>query len=138
MLSINGNVIVVFLIVWILVFVLTRFFFNPVRRARAAREKYIQENRSAGQKAMEDYERSLQEVEMAVRQAKAAAESARDALEAEGLKEKSRLLAEVGAECRAQVEKARADLDSTVKDLKGKLETEALALAETIEKKFLS
>ncbi len=138
MLSINGNVIVVFLIVWILVFVLTRFFFNPVRRARDARDKYVEDNRNARQKAVEDYEKNLQEVELAVRRAKAAAESAREALEARGLEEKSRLLADVGAECKVQVERARADLDSSVKELKAKLETEALALAETIEKKFLS
>jgi F0F1-type ATP synthase membrane subunit b/b' len=47
MLSLDGNVIVVFLIVWILFFVLTRLFFNPVRRVRNAREKAIRENKEA-------------------------------------------------------------------------------------------
>jgi len=135
---INGNVIVVFLIVWILVFVLTRLFFNPVRRVRDARRKEIQGNRKAYEEALASHRKSIQEIEEALKQAKAAAESARETLLAEGLQERNRLLTEMSAEYRSQVEKARADLDQTIIGLKRKLEAEASALAETIEKKFLN
>jgi F0F1-type ATP synthase membrane subunit b/b' len=135
---INGNVIVVFVIVWILVFVLTRLFFNPVRRVRDARRKEIQGNRKAYEEALASHRKSIQEIEEALKQAKAAAESARETLMAEGLQERNRLLTEMSAEYRSQVEKARADLDQTIIGLKRKLEAEASALAETIEKKFLN
>ncbi len=138
MLSISGNVIIVFLIVWILVFVLTRVFFNPVRRVRDERRKEIQGNKKAYEDAVTSQQKGIQEIELAIKQAKAAAESARETLLAEGLKEKNRMLAEMSAEYKGQVEKARADLDRTIKDLKGKLESETSALAEAIEKKFLN
>jgi F0F1-type ATP synthase membrane subunit b/b' len=138
MLSINGNVIIVFLIVWILVFVLTKVFFNPVRRVRDKRQKEILANKKAYEDAVASQQKGIQEIELAIKQAKAAAESARDALQAEGLKEKNRMLAEISAEYKSQVEKARTDLDLTVKDLKEKLGAEASALAEDIEKKFLN
>jgi F0F1-type ATP synthase membrane subunit b/b' len=138
MLSLNGNVIVVFLIVWILVFVLTRLFFNPVRRVREERSKEIQGNRKAYEEALESHRKSVEEIEQALKQAKAAAESARETLMAEGIKEKNRMLGEISAEYKSQVGKARADLDQTIIGLKRKLEAEASALAETIEKKFLN
>jgi F0F1-type ATP synthase membrane subunit b/b' len=138
MLSINGNVIVVFLIVWLLVFVLTRLFFNPVRRVRDERKKEIQGNREAYEEALASHRKSVQEIEQALKQAKAAAESAGETLMAEGLKEKNRMLGEISAEYKRQVEKARLDLDQTIVGLKQKLEAEASALAETIEKKFLN
>jgi F0F1-type ATP synthase membrane subunit b/b' len=138
MLSINGNVIVVFLIVWLLVFVLTRLFFNPVRRVRDERKKEIQGNREAYEEALASHRNSVQEIEQALKQAKAAAESAGETLMAEGLKEKNRMLGEISAEYKRQVEKARLDLDQTIVGLKQKLEAEASALAETIEKKFLN
>jgi F0F1-type ATP synthase membrane subunit b/b' len=138
MLSISGNVIIVFLIVWILVFVLTRVFFNPVRRVRDERRKEIQGNKKAYEDAVASQQKGIQEIELAIKQAKAAAESARETLLAEGLKEKNRMLAEMSAEYKGQVEKAQADLDRTIKDLKGKLESETSTLAEAIEKKFLN
>jgi len=138
MLSINGNVIIVFLIVWILVFVLTKVFFNPVRRVRDKRRQEVQANKEAYEDAVASQQKGIQEIELAIKQAKAAAESAKETLRAEGLKEKNRMLAEISAEYKGQVEKARADLDRTIKDLKEKLEAETSALAGNIEKKFLS
>lgn len=138
MLSINGNVIIVFLIVWILVFVLTKVFFNPVRRVRDKRRQEVQANKKAYEDAVASQQKGIQEIELAIKQAKAAAESAKETLRAEGLKEKNRMLAEISAEYKGQVEKARADLDRTIKDLKEKLEAETSALAGNIEKKFLS
>jgi F0F1-type ATP synthase membrane subunit b/b' len=138
MLSLDANFVVVFLIVWILVFALSKLFFNPVRRVRDSRDKGIMDKHQAYEKALEAYEKTLQDIEVALKQARAAAESIRDSLEAEALKEKNRLLAEIGAEYRSQVDQARASLDETVKNLKGKLELDASSLAEKIEKKFLN
>jgi F0F1-type ATP synthase membrane subunit b/b' len=137
MLSLDANVIVVFLIVWVLVLVLSNLFFKPVRRVRDGRNRAILETRKSGEKAQDSYDQSVREIETALKRAKATAESARQALSDEALKEKARMISAVGAECKAQVETARADLDRTVRKLKEKLESEASDLAERIEKKLL-
>lgn len=137
MLSLDANVLVVFAIIWILVFVLSKLFFNPVRRVRDRRDHGIAADREARLKALETYDRSLADIESSLKSAKAAAESARNLLEQEALKEKTRLLAEVSAECRHQVEEARADLERATREIQDRLEKEASVLAEKIEKKLL-
>lgn len=138
MLSLDANLVVVFAVVWILVFVLSKLFFNPVRRVRDQRESGIKADRQARQQALDSYEKSLAEIEASLKDAKAAAESARSLLEQEALREKNKLLAEVSAECRRQVEQARADLERVTRELQGGLERDASNLAERIEKKLLS
>lgn len=138
MLSLDANVIVVFVIVWILLSILSRIFFNPVRRIRNEREKMIGGNKDAYEHALASYEKDLQEIDRAIKQAQADAEAVRASLEADALKEKSRLVAEVSAECRRRVEQSKADLDRSVRELKAMLESETADLAGRIEKKFLS
>ncbi len=138
MLSLDANFIVVFIIVWVLVFVLSKVFFNPVRRVRDRRESGLQADRQARQQALECYENNLADIEASLKEAKAAAEAARGLLEQEALKEKNRLLAEVSAECRRQVEQARTDLERTTRELKSGLLQDADGLAEKIEKKLLN
>ena len=138
MLSLDANLVIVFAVVWILVFVLSKLFFNPVRRVRDQRESGIKADRQARQQALDSYEKSLAEIEASLKDAKAAAESARSLLEQEALREKNKLLAEVSAECRRQVEQARADLERVTRELQGGLERDASNLAERIEKKLLS
>ena len=138
MLSLDGNFIVVFLIVWVLLFALTKLFFNPVRRIRDAREKAIRQNKEAFEKAIGSYEESARQVDQALKEARSAAENVRASLEADALKEKTRLIADINAACRRQVDRAKTDLDKSVRELKDKLESEASGLAEQIEKKFLN
>jgi len=137
MLSLDGNVIIVFLIVWILLFALTRLFFNPIRRVRNAREKVIQENKEAFENALKSYEESTGEVDLALREARVAAENVRASLAAEAQAERSRLVAEVNAECRRQVEQAQADLRASVRELNRELESQVEALAGQIERKLV-
>lgn len=138
MLSLDANVVVVFIIVWVLVFVLSKLFFNRVRRVRDERERGISANKRAYEQAVESYQKSLWEIEKSIKQAKAAAETAREALAAEAVQEKNRMISEISAECQDRVERARTDLDRVVEDLKAKLEREASGLAEGIEKKLLN
>lgn len=138
MLSLDANVIVVFIIVWVLVFALSKLFFNRVRRVRDERERGISANKRAYEQAVESYQNSLWEIEKSIKQAKAAAETAREALAAEAVQEKNRMISEISAECQDRVERARTDLDRVVEDLKAKLEREASGLAEGIEKKLLN
>ncbi len=138
MLSLDGNVIIVFLVVWILLFVLTRLFFNPVRRVRNAREKVIGENKEAFENALKSYEEGARQVDQAIKVARVAAEDARASLAADAQTERSRLVAEVNAECRRQVEQAQADLRESVRELNRELESQAAALADKIEKKLVN
>lgn len=138
MLSLDANLVIVFAVIWILVFVLSKLFFNPVRRMRDRRESGITADREARRQALESYEKSVADIESALKDAKAAAESARSLLEQEAHREKNRLLAEVSAECRRQVDQARADLERTTRELQGSLAQDASSLAERIEKKLLN
>jgi F-type H+-transporting ATPase subunit b len=137
MLSINATAALIFLIVWVLVLVLTRIFFKPVLRVLDERSARIAKDRAAASEAAESYEKDLRRVEEGLKEARAAAEAIRDKAETEALKEKSRLVREVQAEGRAEVEKAREELARETEALKKELEKRTEEIAATIEKKVL-
>ena len=137
MLSINATALVVFAVVWILVIVLTRLFFKPILRILDERSGRIARDKAAANEALEAANRDLRRVEEGLKEARAAAEGIRNAAEAEALKDKSRLVREVQAEGRAEVEKAKAELLREVDALKGELDKRTEEIAETIEKRIL-
>jgi F0F1-type ATP synthase membrane subunit b/b' len=137
MLEINATFLVTFAVVWILVLILGRAFFRPYQRLRADRDGRISADRRASQLASEQNQRRLHEVEQSVKAARAAAFRIREDLEAEALKEKTRLLNEVGAAGKAEVEAARAELARELGGLQEDLRTRAAGLAEAIEKRLL-
>jgi F-type H+-transporting ATPase subunit b len=137
MLSINGTAIVIFLIVWVLVLVLTRVFFKPILRILDERSGRIARDKAAANEALEATNRDLRRVEEGLKEARAAAEAIRSTAETEALKGKSRLVREVQAEGRAQVEKAKEELLREMETLKKELDTRTAELAETIEKRIL-
>jgi len=53
MISIDASLIVIFLIVWVLVFVLSRLFFHPLRKVMQEREDKVQGSREACEKSTE-------------------------------------------------------------------------------------
>ena len=137
MLSINATVLVVFAIVWILVIVLTRIFFKPVLRILDERAGRIAKDKAAADAARKSYEADLKRIEDGLKEARAAAEAIRNTAEAEALKDKSRLVREVQAEGRAEVEKAKAELLREMETLKKELDKRTEEIAETIEKRIL-
>jgi F-type H+-transporting ATPase subunit b len=138
MIQIDATFLVIFFIVWVLVFVLSKVFFKPVSKIRDEREGVILKNRNASQRALESYEQSIQEIERALKTAKASAEATKEGIELEALKEKSRLVAEVSLECRVQVEKAKEQLNEEIQRMKKGLESETEVLAERIERRLLN
>jgi len=128
---------VVFFLVWFLVFVLTRIFFNPIRKVRGERASILGGNRAAFRQASEAYEKDLQDIEAALKSAKSAAAALRDGLEAESLREKSRIISGTSVECQSLVLKARQELDEMIKELKIEMEERAGDFAEHIEKRLL-
>ncbi|MBU1337675.1 MAG: ATP synthase F0 subunit B [Acidobacteria bacterium] len=137
MLSIDASVIVVILIVWVLVFVLSKLFFNPLRKVMNARKSRIEGDLQASDKAVNEYERRVKEIEDSLKSARAAASETRDVFEKEALKEKEQLIKEMSEQSRAQIKEAQARIDKQVSDIKKELEAESEELAKRIEKKIL-
>ncbi len=138
MLDINGTVVVVFALVWILVLILSRVFFKPVSRIRREREARLAGDREETRRTLETYEKELRTVEESLAAARAEAARLRDAAEAEAMKEKSRLLQEVADERRALVEKTRDELAVEVERLKKELDAKTAELAGELERKVLN
>ncbi len=137
MLDINATFLVTFAVVWILVLILGKVFFRPYQNLRAEREGRITADRQASQRACEQNQRSLRDIDQSIKAARAAASRIREDLEAEALREKARLLNDVGAAAKAEVDGARTDLLRELEGLKAELQAKAAGLAEAIEKRLL-
>lgn len=137
MLSVDGSVLVVFLLLLILVFVLSKLFFNPLRKVMDERKAKLKTNRDAAAKAIEEYEKSVRDIEESLHAARSNAMAVRDEFEQQALKEKDKMLKDVSQECRDQVNKARAEMEKQIQGLKKDLEKESQKLAKEIEKKLL-
>jgi len=138
MLSINITFAVIFLLVWVLVLILSKVFFKPVGRMMEERGSRSGENKEATRKALDACTKGLRKIEEDLKEAKAASDKIREAIETEALKEKSRLLSEIHAESRREVEKAREEIDGEISRLKSELAGEAERLADEVERKVLN
>ncbi len=137
MLSIDASAIVIFALVWVLVLVLGKIFFKPITRVLDERAGRIARDQAAASEAMDAFDRDLRRIEDSLKEARAAADGVREKAELEALKEKSRLVREVQAEGRAEVERAKEELARQVEALKAELEARSGEFAEKIEKRIL-
>jgi F-type H+-transporting ATPase subunit b len=137
MIKIDATALVVFAVVWILVLVLTRIFFKPILRILDERAARIAREKTAENRALRAYEADLKRIEDGLKEARAAADAIRNAAENEALKDKGRLIREVQAEGRAEVEKAKAELLHEMESLKKELDEHTEEIAGTIEKRIL-
>jgi F-type H+-transporting ATPase subunit b len=137
MLSIDASFIAIFLIVWILVFFLSKVFFKPLTKIMSERDARIKADIDGARSALAVAEQDLQEIESRIKAARADAAALKDAAEAEALKEKARMLADLGEDCRAQVQKAKEELDREAGRLKDELRSQTELLAAKIEERLL-
>lgn len=137
MLQIDVSLIVVFLIVWVLVFFLSRLFFNPLRKIMQERNDKIQGGSEAHRKSTETYEQTVNEIEERLKSARALSQQAMEKMEREAAAERERLLAEISEESRHKVEEAKKQLEDQIIGLKRKLESDASDLAERMERRLL-
>jgi F0F1-type ATP synthase membrane subunit b/b' len=137
MLAVDATLLIVFFIVWILLFVLKKIFFNPLRNILAGREKNIENNIRAFEEAKTQYETNLQKIEDRLKIARLAANETQGKFATEALMEKERMLLEIGQECRAKVNEAKEQLEKKVDELKKDLASESKILSEKIEKRLL-
>lgn len=137
MLSVDFGLIVIFVIVWVLLFVLNRIFYDPVRKLIRQRDARVTEDRTAGEKAQGRYEQIIEKIDEEIKSARNASFATKESFEQEAVKEKEKILSEISQECRSQVQEAKDELDRQVKTLQEKLEKNSDAFAEQIENKLL-
>jgi F-type H+-transporting ATPase subunit b len=137
MLQLDVSLIVVFLIVWILVFFLSRLFFNPLRKIMQERNDKVQGGNEAYRKSTETYDQTVNEIEERLKSARALSQQAMEKIEREAAAERERLLAEISEESRHKVEEAKKQLEDQIIGLKRKLESDASDLAERMEHRLL-
>jgi F-type H+-transporting ATPase subunit b len=138
MLSIDLTFAVIFLLVWVLVLILSRVFFKPVGRMMEERGSRSRENKEAARKALDALTQDLRKIEESLKEAKATSDKIRESLEIEALKERTRLLSDLHAESRGQVEKAREEITEEIGRLKSELAGEVERLSGEVERKVLN
>ncbi|MEE8378433.1 MAG: ATP synthase F0 subunit B [Candidatus Aminicenantaceae bacterium] len=137
MLDIDISSVVIFAIIWILLFVLKKVFFNPLQKVRAERDALINQNKMAAAKSKEDYEQTLSEIEEQIKKARMDAVNSRNKLEKDAQEKKEELIADVSKESKKMVEKGKADLEEQMKILFKEMEAKSGAFAKNIEKRLL-
>jgi F-type H+-transporting ATPase subunit b len=137
MLDIDLTVLVTFAVVWILVAVLTRIFWRPMVKTITGRDAQIRGDAESARTNSAEVEDGVRRIDASLKAARAAAERAREELEVEALKEKSRLIAETGASVKLETDRAKAALREELARLRVELESRAGELASRIEERLL-
>lgn len=138
MLAIDFTALIVFALVWVLVIILSKFFFKPINKILDKRASLLAHDREQSAKALETYEAEVRRVEESIKEARAAASAVRAKAEAEALAEKSKALLELQAESRAQLERSREELRRQAELLKKELDEHVDEVAGDMEKRILS
>ncbi len=137
MLDIDISSVVIFAMVWLLLFVLKKVFFNPLQKVRAERDALINQNKMAAAKSQEDYEQTLSEIEEQIKKARMDAVASRNTLEKDAQGKREELIADVSKESKKMVEKGKADLEEQMKILFKEMEAKSETFAKNIEKRLL-
>lgn len=137
MLDIDISLVVIFAIVWILLFVLKKIFFNPMQKIRDKRNALIKKNEMATAKYLEDYEHTLATIEEQMKKARLDASTFRSALEKDAQIKREELIADVSKESKKLVEQSKAELEAQMKTLFKEMEAKSEILAKDIEKRLL-
>jgi F0F1-type ATP synthase membrane subunit b/b' len=138
MLSIDLSVIVIFVIVWVLVFVLSKVYFQPVCRVMKRRDGQIRRDLDAAQEALDKHATILEKIEEDLKATKTSARKTREKWIQKAQREKENMIEEVSQECRVQVQKAQRELNEKVEHLKKQLEPQGKDLAKKITKRLLN
>ncbi len=138
LIHVDALVLVTFALLWILALVLTRVFFKPVARILGERSKRIETAKAETEATLEAYNEDLRKVEEELKKARTASAEIWDQAELEALKERSRLVQDIQAECRAQVENARRELERHVEELKKEIDGRTDEIATDIERRILN
>jgi F0F1-type ATP synthase membrane subunit b/b' len=137
MLEIDASFLIVFAILWILLVILKKLYFNPVTSLVRSRDSEVESNLKLSQEALDDHEKNIVEVEQSLKSARAAARVTKGKFVAEAQEEKEKIVAEMADESRKSVNKAKEELAEQLESIKQELEAESQVLSEKIEQRLL-
>lgn len=137
MLAVNATLLIIFVIVWILLFLLNKVFYKPLREVMTNRDDTIARDLKAGEDAQNRHGTKIQQIEEKLKAAHQDARETREKLIADALREKEQMLLEVGKECRANVDRAKEQLEEKVAELKKDLASQSKVLSDRIEQRLL-
>ena len=138
MLDIDGSLFVVFAIVWILLAILKKLYFKPVKTIVDSRDNEVEGNLKISREALDNHEKNIVEIEQKLKEARAAARETRLNFVSEAQKEKDKIVAEMAKESRVRVNKAKEELVDQIERLKQELMAESKILSEKIEQRLLN
>ncbi|MFC2165336.1 hypothetical protein ACFLT2_10110 [Acidobacteriota bacterium] len=137
MLNIDGSLFVVFAIVWILLVILKKLYFKPVKTVVDSRDNEVEGNLKFSQDALDSHEKNIVEIEQKLKAARAAARATKLNFVSEAQKEKEKIVAEMAKESRLRVNEAKEELEDQLESLKQELEAESKILSVKIEQRLL-
>lgn len=137
MLDINASLLIVFAIVWILLIILKKLYFNPVRNLVSDRDNEVEDNLKFSQDALDNHDKNVVEIEQRLKTARAAGRVTKGKFVSEAQGEKERIVAEMAKESRKSVNKAKEELSDQLESIKQELEAESQMLSEQIEQRLL-
>jgi F-type H+-transporting ATPase subunit b len=137
MLDIDGSLFVVFAIVWILLAILNKLYFKPVKTIVDRRNNEIEGNLKACRETLDDHEKNIVEIEQKLKEARVSARETKSNFISEAQKEKERIVAEMANESRMRVSKAKEELAGQIERIKQELMAESKILSERIEQRLL-
>ncbi|MGD9347808.1 MAG: ATP synthase F0 subunit B [Candidatus Aminicenantes bacterium] len=137
MLAVDATLLIIFVIVWILLFVLKKVFFKPLKEVMTKRDETIAKDLKAGEESQNRCEAKIHEIEEKLKAARQDAKETRERFIADALREKEQILMEIGQECRAQVDEAKGQLEKKVEALKKELASQSKVLSDKIEQRLL-
>jgi F0F1-type ATP synthase membrane subunit b/b' len=137
MLDLDASLFVVFAVVWILLFVLKKLYFNPVTNLVSNRDSEVEDNLRISQDSLDNHEKNIAEIEQRLKKARAAAREIKGTFVSEAQSEKDKIVAEIARESRLRVGKAKEEIAGQLESLKQELEAESRVLSEKIEQRLL-
>jgi F-type H+-transporting ATPase subunit b len=138
MLEIDASLFIVFAIVWILLFILKKLYFNPVRNIVSRRDNEVESNLKISQDAVENHEKNVAEIEQRLKAARAATRETKGKFVSEAQMEKDKIIADISRESRLRVDKAKEELAEQMQSLKRELAAESQILSDKIEQRLLN
>ena len=138
MISVDASFIAVSFIVWALVLLLTKVFFNPMRKILEERRVRIKTNHQEAEQNIKKFEEIALQIDEKLKAARAKSKALSEKLEREAWEEKQRILDEMNKICQSQVEAAKVKLKKQVENIKKQLEAKSKDLALKVEKKLLN
>ena len=138
MLAVDATLLIVFFIVWILLIVLKKIFFKPIKEVVSRRDETITNNLRAREEARTKCEANIAKIEEDLKAARLRAREIQEQITADALREKEQMILEIGQGCREKVKEAKEQLEQKVDELKEALASESKVLSEKIEKRLLN